>query len=264
MLGVLLAEFIFATMLLGRPAAAPGPQIAAPAAVAATPSAPAPASDSVALPDGRSAQLISLGGDRTRSLLSRIDAELDAAADAVTAFWGPDWRPDIVIVAAGTDEQFTAFAGGGADIAAATTPERIVFAPGAADMTADALRIVLRHELFHYAARADTAADAPRWLTEGVADFVGRSPEQPPRADTAGELPTDTELDTAGPVRTLAYDRAWWFAGYVADRYGTPALRELYVRACGHDRTDVPTAVRETLGVGVDEVLAGWRQWQAR
>ncbi|EUA23932.1 peptidase MA superfamily protein [Mycobacterium xenopi 4042] len=38
---------------------------------------------------------------------------------------------------------------------------------GAAAMSDAALRIVLRHELFHYAARADTALDAPRWLTEG-------------------------------------------------------------------------------------------------
>lgn len=34
-------------------------------------------------------------------------------------------------------------------------------------MSATALRIVLTHELFHYAARVDTALDAPRWLTEG-------------------------------------------------------------------------------------------------
>jgi hypothetical protein len=54
------------------------------------------------------------------------------------------------------------------------TGQRIVFAPGASDMSDDALRIVLRHELFHFVSRAQTALDAPRWLTEGVADFVGR------------------------------------------------------------------------------------------
>ena len=56
-------------------------------------------------------------------------------------------------MATASDEQFRALAGGGSDIAAATTGRRIVFAPGAADMSDDALRIVLRHELFHYAAR---------------------------------------------------------------------------------------------------------------
>jgi len=34
-------------------------------------------------------------------------------------------------------------------------------------MSDSALRIVLTHELFHYAARVETALDAPHWLTEG-------------------------------------------------------------------------------------------------
>lgn len=153
----------------------------------------------------------------------------------------------------------------GSDIAAATTAQGVVFSPGAAAMSPDALRIVLRHELFHYAARTRTTADAPRWLTEGVADYVGR-PHVPVPAAAAdlAVLPTDADLDTPGRVRTLAYDRAWWFSRYVADRYGPHALRELYVRACGAGHPDVATAVRDTLGVGLDEVLAGWRAWMNR
>ncbi|HEX2283990.1 MAG TPA: peptidase, partial [Mycobacterium sp.] len=116
-----------------------------------------------------------------------------------------------------------------------------------------ALRIVLRHELFHYAARADTAADAPVWLAEGVADFVGRpQTPAPPNAAELAVLPTDADMNTAGPARSLAYDRAWWFARFVADRYGTAGLRELYVRACGHGHPDV---------ADLDTILAQWRQW---
>ena len=133
----------------------------------------------MSLPDGRTAQFIGLG-EHTAPLLTRIGSQIGDAAEAVTAFWGTDWRRDIVIVASGSDEQFAALAGGGADIAAATTGERIVFAPGAAAMSDAALRIVLRHELFHYATRAATASDAPRWLTEGVADFVARPPTARP------------------------------------------------------------------------------------
>ena len=116
-----------------------------------------------------------------------------------------------------------------------------MFAPGAAAMSDASLRIVLRHELFHYASRADTAADAPRWLTEGVADFVG------PPADTdqpanAAELATHAHRrrpGTAGPDRSLAYDRAWWFSRFVADAYGTATLRALY---CGRAVPDIPTS----------------------
>ena len=90
------------------------------------------------------------------------------------AFWGTDWPRDIAVVATGSQRQFETEAGGGppaqwADIAAVAVADRvdparriaigqrIVFAPGAVDMSELALRIVLSHELFHYAARADTA-----------------------------------------------------------------------------------------------------------
>jgi len=225
---------------------------------------PTSASTAQALRDGRTVRLIGLG-ERTGPLLRRISAELDGAADAVSAFWGPEWPREIVIVAAGTDDQFAAVGGGDAHTAATTTGERIMFAPGAAQMSDESLRIVLRHELFHYAARDETAPFAPRWLTEGVADFVGRpmAPLPANAAETAqGKLPTDAEL--SGPDRSLAYDRAWWFSRFVADTYGTAALKALYLRACGYDHPDVATAVRDTLGADLDGVLAAWRQWLNR
>ena len=77
-------------------------------------------------------------------------------------------------------------------------------------------------------------------------------------------LPTDADLDTAGTTRTLAYDRAWWFARYVADRYGTPTLRRLYERACAPGHPDIETAISETLGADRAEVLADWRRWLTR
>ena len=62
-----------------------------------------------------------------------------------------------------------------------------------------ALQLVLTHELFHFAARADTALDAPRWLLEGAADFVARPDEPlPPRRPQSTELPTDAGLDADG------------------------------------------------------------------
>lgn len=56
--------------------------------------------------------LLSLGGAATDRLLSRIAAGIDAAVDEVVAFWGTDWSHDIFVVAAGSDEQFHAAAGG--------------------------------------------------------------------------------------------------------------------------------------------------------
>jgi hypothetical protein len=258
---LLLVELIVAVALLWRPAPA---QVASPAPPAVASSTPVLTSHTLTLRDGRTASLLPLGGARSSALTARIAAELDAATDAVTAFWGDGWRRDIEIVATGTDEEFAEMGTPGSDIAAATTPQRIVFAPGAAAMSDGALRIVLRHELFHYAARADTAADAPRWLTEGVADFVGRPPQPRPGPALAADLakiPTDADLDTPGATRSLAYDRAWWFSRFVADRYGMPTLRKLYLEACRPGHPDVATAIHDALGADLTKVEASWRQW---
>jgi hypothetical protein len=261
-IGVLLvAELICALFLVGRSHPVPaGPVVAAPASV----TTPTAASTTETLDDGRTVRLVGLGGVHTAPLLTRIGAQMNDAAAAVTAFWGPDWPRDVLIVAAGSDAEFGRLAGGGSDIAATTTAERIMFAPGAAAMSDASLRIVLRHELFHFASRADTAADAPRWLTEGVADFVGRPPiPRPPDAAELASIPTDADLDAAGLAGSVAYDRAWWFSRFVADAYGTATLRALYLRACGRGHPDVATAVRDALGADLQEVLARWRHWMS-
>ena len=265
LLGLLLVvELIVAVALLGRSVDAPA---APPAPTSTVPGTPTVApGTALVLRDGRTAELLVLSGNRGAELAARITAELDAAADAVTAFWGDDWPRHVVLVLTGTDEQFDAIGGGGSDIAATTTAQRIAFAPGAAAMSAGSLRIVLRHELFHYAARTQTVTDAPRWLTEGVADFVGRPPEPVPGPQRAAELavlPSDTDLDTPGRVRSLAYDRAWWFSRFVADRYGTDALRRLYLAACGLGHADTDIAIRTVLRADVAEVVAAWRAWLA-
>ena len=225
------------------------------AADTATAVAPAPALTALTTPDGRTAALIDLGAPGGDVLLERIASELPAATEAVTSFWGPQWPREVEIVVAGTADQFETLAAGGADTAATTTAERIMFSPAAAAMTDDDLRIVLRHELFHHAARGDTAIDAPVWLVEGVADYVGRPPVPEPVMPAV--LPTDEELSTPGPQRSAAYDRAWEFASYVAATYGPGKLRELYVAACGHGHRDVETAVRDVLGVNLAALTAG-------
>jgi hypothetical protein len=256
---ILVTELICAVLLIGRPQAPPAnPVVAAPASL----TTPTAASTTETLDDGRTVHLVGLGGAHTAPLLARIAAQMNDAARAVTAFWGPDWPRDVVIVAAGSDAAFGTLAGGGPDIAATTTAERIMFAPGAAAMSDASLRIVVRHELFHFASRSATAADAPRWLTEGVADYVGRpAAPRPPDAAQLAQLPSDADLNAAGPAGSSAYDRAWWFSRFVAESYGTQTLRALYLRACGPGHPDAATAVRDTLGADLPTVLVRWRHW---
>ena len=122
---------------------------------------------------------------------------------------------------------------------------------------------MLRHELFHFASRARTAAGAPRWLTEGVADYVGRpatARPDPALAASLALLPTDADFDAPGRSRSLAYDRAWWFSRFVADRYGPAALRKLYLAACAPGR-EADSAFRDVLSDDQRSVLAQWRAW---
>jgi len=224
-------------------------------------------------------RLVNFGDAHTAALLDRVDADMNQAVDSVENFWGADWTREIVVVATGSDEQFISEAhldphGQWSDIAAVAVADevdvtgrvaagqRIVLAPGAARMSDSALRIVLAHELFHLAARVDTALDAPRWLTEGVADFVARPPTPVPAdARRTADLPTDTALDTTGRDRSSGYDRAWWFARFVADDYGVDGLRRLYEAACGPEHGDLAAAVRRSLGVDLSVLQTQWAHW---
>ena len=253
---VLTAEALAALFLLARPTGLhPGPSPA------------------------RQMRPVSLGAARTDTLIERVGADLPGAVTAVERFWGTDWPRDIVVVATGTDAEFAARAHldprqHWTDIAAVSvadgvdltrrqaTGQRIVLAPGASGMSDESLRIVVTHELFHYAARADTALDAPRWLTEGVADFVARVPEPlPPGAGATSALPSDADLDRPGAGRSAGYDRAWWFARFVADTYGADGLRRLYLHACGPGHGDLAAAVPSSLGTDLNSLQAQWGRW---
>ncbi|WP_163699206.1 hypothetical protein [Mycolicibacterium sarraceniae] len=236
------------------------------------------------LADGRTLHFLGFDSAPTTGLLTRVAAEIDSAVAAVVSFWGDDWSREVVIAGADSAAQFTAWTRWPSgpqwvDVAAAAvadtvdparriaTGQRMVFAPGAARMSDAALRIVLRHELLHYATRADTALDAPRWLAEGVADFVGRpaAPKPgPAAADTLAQLPAEADFNGVGSAQSLAYDRAWWFARFIADRYGTATLKQLYIRAGGAAHLNSAAALRDVLGVEEGQLFSVWRRWLAR
>ncbi len=236
---------------------------------------PVPSAQKVTVGDGRTVTSLSLGGEATDAVLRRAEADLVLSAPRVERFWGTDWSDEIVVVATGTDAEFTAAAPGAPSgmaavaVADAVDPlrrtadgQRIVLGPGAGRMTDEALRLVLTHELFHYAARTDTATDAPRWITEGVADYVARTGPVP-HLPAPTRLPTDADFVAQGPQLSEAYDRAWLFARFIADRYGEPALRNLYTAAAGHGHRDTDTALRQVTGTDPADLLDQWRGWLA-
>jgi hypothetical protein len=242
-----------------------------PPPVAAAPSPVAP----MQVGDGRTVTALSLGGPATDPVLRRVEAELGSATERIEQFWGRDWAREIVVVATATDAEFAAAAPGApagmaavavadaVDSAAGTVDgQRIVLGPGASRMSPEALRIVLTHELFHYAARAGTATDAPRWITEGVADFVARSGPVPD-LPAPTRLPSDDDFAATGAQLSTAYDRAWLFARFIADRYGEHGLRELYTAAAGPGHRSTEAALTEITGLRPADLLEQWRAWLA-
>lgn len=243
--------------------------------------APAAQPDTLPAAGARTVEVVTVGTVRADTLQARVESAMEPAVRDVERFWGSDWPRKIVVVLTDSEYRFLFEAHldprrTWTDIAAVAVADsvdpgqrtaagqRIVLAPGATAMSDEALRIVLTHELFHLAARADTAVDAPRWFVEGVADFVARRPEPvPPGAAANTALPSDAELDSPGPQRSAGYDRTWWFARFVADEFGVGGLRELYRQACGPGHGDFAAAVRHALGIDMDTLQMRWGQWLA-
>lgn len=252
--GVLTATAAWALpVLIAAPPADPG-------STAAIPEAPAPLTV-----EGR--RVVVLGNPG--ALTDRVAAHIGPAIRAVEDFWGPDWPAEITVEIASDDTEFSARTGLGPEMAGAAVAgwvdprhriaagQALVLAPGVADIGEQAFAVVLTHELFHYATRAVTALDAPRWLQEGVADYVARpAPASTPAPD---RLPEDADFTATGAELSAGYDRAWLFSRFVAGHFGPQRLRALYEAGAGPERTDTDSALRRTLGLTPAELLAAWR-----
>lgn len=231
---------------------------------------------------------------KTERTVTRVRRQLAPAVDAVSDFWGKDWPQRAVVMPTGTEEQFAGFTRtepGATKAAAAATVfskidrgtrtvvgQRIVLSPAAGQLSESGVAVILRHELFHVASRIETAEDAPLWLVEGVAEYVGRRGSDADVTDVApdlavqvasGRLPDELPADSAFAVDTetarLAYQTAWSFAAFIADRYDDERLRKMYLTvARGGDEAATTKALEEALGADQDELIDQWRSWLRR
>ncbi len=234
-------------------------------------------------------------------LTDELAGLLPAATESVTGFWGTRWAQGAGVIVAGSDEEFASIAGSSqadADAAAAVTifgsidpagptalGQRVVFTPQAAGLDPNTLAVVLRHELFHVAARTATAAAVPVWVTEGVAEYVGRRGtytrlEQAAPALAAeiaangapADLPADANFAPSNPDAALAYQSAWSVAAFIADTYGDDKLKRFYVALAGADQPTDPalvitaqnTAAQIVLDTSRDDLVSQWRAWLGR
>lgn len=259
---------------------------------------PIPAAQKVVTGPGESLVLTN-GSDRR--FADEIAGELPRAVTSVSRFWGTKWPQSVGVIAADTDEEFRSITGAGesdAEAAAAVTVfteierpdgaaptaigQRVVFTPQAAQLDSGELGVVLRHEVFHVAARAVTAENAATWVTEGVAEYVGRSgtytelsqaaPALAQEVATSGppaDLPSDADFSPSNPDAAVSYQSAWSVAAFVAETFGPDKLRNFYVALAGADQPVDPalvvaaqdTASAVVLGISREELVRQWRDW---
>ncbi len=234
-----------------------------------------------------------VGHPEQATLMSAIVDELPAAVDAVSDFWGEEWARKAVIFTAGSPAEFVASVGtaaAGADAAAVTisdlvvpdrpvSGQRVVFGPTASErLTEFTTRSVLRHELTHVATRSNTVDGSPMWMLEGIADYsgyrgsgldLGRLAPTLSRAVARGGpptvLPTNADFAAGGLRATLAYESAWSVSAFVAQRFGEPTLRALYLKIADGPKSDgeVSAVLTAVLGLGIGDFVADWGAWVA-
>jgi hypothetical protein len=167
--------------------------------------------------------------------------------------------------------------------ASPATADRIVLHPGGLSrLTEVGRRVVVTHELVHVTTRATSTQDYPLWLSEGFAEWVALGdvdlPAQTVAATILGQvratglpaqLPPDSAFSDSGPA--AAYQGAWLAVSWLERTVGADRLVAFY-RSVGASstRTEVSSpndaaartsaALRDGLGLTMEQVVAGWRE----
>jgi hypothetical protein len=110
---------------------------------------------------------------------------------------------------------------------------------------------VLSHEMVHGHL---SQLGLPRpWLTEGIAELL-----QDERWDLSEAITLPSALLEVSEPQLLDYEAAASFVRYLRDRFGMPALLELYAALDGIDVKGTPDVFRAVLGVTWDDVESGY------
>lgn len=226
-------------------------------------------------------------------MVDRLVRELDPSVDAVSAVWPTSWSKRVALMLPDTPGEMRALVGPDFPVESVVAVavadrvdnktrtvagQRVVLSPsGIRALSVASLRIVLRHEITHLAARADTVDGSPTWLLEGFADYVGYRDSGVALAEGAPDLaksvrqhgpptalPEDRSFRSQGTQLDLAYQQSWSVARYIADRYGEAKLLAVYRKLAGAgpvSARDTDDMLRGVIGVDRGGLVAGWQTY---
>jgi hypothetical protein len=234
---------------------------------------------------------IVLGHPGSRSLMRRVATSIDAAVPRVASAWGTDWGQRVVVLVPSSTAELTRIVGGHGDytqIAAVATAElkvatagyhpvgdRVVINPPTfAKLGTLGRRVVLTHEVTHVATRASSGPEAPAWLVEGFADYVGYQGVRVPYSASAAELrsavrrgrtpaslPSEQDFDGTNKDLAQVYEEAWLAVSLIAQQHGRDGLLQFYREVGRVDAppTAVDDAFRTLWGTSLATFTAQWR-----
>lgn len=237
--------------------------------------------------------VIVMGPTPDQGELRKAADAIEVAIPRVTAVWGRRWSRRVVVQLPETLKEMGAITDDGGDlhrIAALTTSEtsatagfvpvgdRVTLNPVVWPQTSTiGAEVILTHELTHVASRDDTSGATPKWLSEGLADYVGYLALDLPATDLAGDLtrlvqdgrpprrlPPNEAFDGANPHIGLAYQSGWMACRYIVARYGLAKMLRFYRMVgrsvFGPDQA-VQHAMHAVLQTSPGRFVAAWRQY---
>ncbi len=246
---------------------------------------------------GRSALVI---GNAPEVRMRDYSATADSAVDRVGRVWGTDWNAHVVLVTPSTTGEFARLLmrsndAGLEQVAAITQGEiepgqrsqgdRVVINPKAfTALQPKGRRVVITHELTHVATRSATTKPVPIWLSEGMADYVGYSGLDLPRARVASDLlslvrqgkgpkalPTAADFDPARNKIAPSYSASWLAVSRLVDVYGQAKVISFYRGIAGNVTLDQSVqsdpdvvamqAFPGSFGVTQATFVDGWRRY---
>lgn len=230
-----------------------------------------------------------IGVDSPARTLRAYAAVADRTVPQVSAVWGTGWSRFAVIVVPRDVGQLARALGrtpasleGYAAVTTAEGPSRAnghvalrVWAntPALAGLSGLGREVVVRHELTHVATRAPERVEAPLWLVEGVAEWMGYRGSGIPLDIATGDLldvvregraprqlPTQADFD--GDAVDVAYESAHLACAVLVSRYGADALVAVYratVSGAGTPDEDAAAAVLAVTGKSLADLENAWR-----
>ena len=229
----------------------------------------------------------------SQPMVDRLVRELDPSVRAVSELWPTRWSERVVVMLPDSPGEMRALVGPNFPVESVVAVavadrvnnasrevagQRVVLSPtGVRGLSIASLRVVLRHEITHVAARADTVDGSPTWLLEGFADYIGYRDSGVTLAEGAPDLakqvredgpptalPEDRAFRSGGADLDLAYQESWSLARYVADTYGEKSLIAMYRELAARgpvSATETDRMLRDVLGVDRAALVQGWQSY---